>query len=63
MFPCGNDNDAKKVVSDICVDFGFDPVDIGSIEGSRELEPMCILWVKIGFMTGSWTHAFKLLRR
>lgn len=63
MFLCGNDPEAKKTVSKICEDFGFDICDIGGIEGSRELESLCILWVKVGFISGQWTHAFKLLRR
>jgi hypothetical protein len=36
-------------------------VDIGGIEGSRELEAICIAWVKIGGARGSWDHGFKLL--
>jgi len=63
MFLCGNDAQARKTVIGICQDFGFDPVDCGGIEGARELESLCILWVKIGFIAGTWTHAFKLLRR
>jgi hypothetical protein len=30
-------------------------------EGSRELEAICIAWVKIGGARGSWDHGFKLL--
>jgi hypothetical protein len=46
----------------LLADFGWpDPVDIGGIEGSRELEAICIAWVKIGGMRGSWDHGFKLL--
>lgn len=44
--------------------FGWpDPIDVGGIEGSRLLEPMCILWVTHGVRSGTWNHAFKLLRR
>jgi len=63
MFLCGNDANAKKTVIGICEDFGFDTADCGGIEGAREREPMCILWVKVGVLSGGWTHAFKLLRR
>lgn len=62
MFLCGNDDDAKKIVSQICEHFGWGVVDIGGIEGSRLLEPMCLLWVLYGARTGTWNHAFKLLR-
>jgi hypothetical protein len=36
-------------------------VDIGGIEGARELEAICIAWVKIGGARGAWDHGFKLL--
>jgi 8-hydroxy-5-deazaflavin:NADPH oxidoreductase len=61
MFICGNDEDAKKIVTQICKHFGWGVVDIGGIEGSRHLEPMCMVWVLHGVRSGSWTHAFKLL--
>jgi 8-hydroxy-5-deazaflavin:NADPH oxidoreductase len=63
MFICGNDSDAKKTVTDLLTQFGWETIDIGSIDGSRLLEPMCILWVKYGIMNGSWNHAFKLLKK
>lgn len=62
MLIAGNDDDAKRTVGDIVADFGWpDAVDIGGIEGSRELEAICILWVKIGGRRGAWDHGFKLL--
>jgi predicted dinucleotide-binding enzyme len=61
MFICGNDDTAKKIVSQICDHFGWGVIDIGGIEGSRYLEPMCLVWVLHGARTGSWTHAFKML--
>ena len=62
MLIAGDDEDAKRTVADALADFGWDePVDIGGIEGSRELEAICIVWVKIGGLRGSWDHGFKLL--
>jgi len=62
MLIAGNDDDAKRTVADVVADFGWpDAIDIGGIEGSRELEAICILWVKIGGRRGSWDHGFKLL--
>lgn len=62
MLIAGDDEDAKRIVSDVLADFGWsDVVDIGGIEGSRELEAICIVWVKIGGVRGSWDHGFKLL--
>ncbi len=62
MFICGNDAAAKQTVTGILKDFGWPAIDIGGIEGSRLLEPLCILWVGYGMRTGTWHHAFKLLR-
>ncbi|HYM60261.1 MAG TPA: NAD(P)-binding domain-containing protein [Thermoanaerobaculia bacterium] len=63
MFICGNDTEAKKLVSQICEAFGWGVIDLGGIECSRYLEPMCLVWVLHGINSGSWTHAFKLLRK
>ena len=62
MLIAGDDEEAKRTVGDVLADFGWsDTADIGGIEGSRELEAICIAWVKIGGMRGSWDHGFKLL--
>ena len=63
MFICGNDGAAKSDVKDILDRFGFDVADMGAAEGARAIEPLCILWCIPGFLTNSWTHAFKLLKR
>jgi 8-hydroxy-5-deazaflavin:NADPH oxidoreductase len=63
MFIAGNDAAAKQTVTGILKDFGWLTVDAGGIEGSRLLEPLCILWVGYGMRTGTWNHAFKLLRK
>lgn len=63
MFYCGNDAAAKKTVLNLLTKFGWESIDIGGIQGSRLLEPLCILWVAYGIQTGTWNHAFKLLRK
>jgi predicted dinucleotide-binding enzyme len=63
MFFCGNDEGAKKSVADIVTAFGWNPIDIGGMEGARLLEPMCWLWVMVGVRTGAWNHAFTLVRK
>ena len=63
MFIAGNDADAKQTVTGILKDFGWPTIDVGGIEGARLLEPLCILWVGYGIRTGTWNHAFKLLRK
>jgi len=62
MLIAGDDESAKSTVRDLLADFGWsDTIDIGGIEGSRELEAICIAWVKIGGARGAWDHGFKLL--
>lgn len=63
MFICGNDDSAKKMVTDILTAFGWESVDIGGIEGSRLLEPLAMLWITYYFRTNTGNHAFKLLRK
>jgi len=63
MFIAGNDAAAKQTVTGILTDFGWSTIDAGGIEGSRVLEPLSILWVAYGMRTGTWNHAFKLLRK
>jgi predicted dinucleotide-binding enzyme len=62
MLIAGDDPDAKRTVTELLSDFGWsDVIDIGGIEGSRELEAICIAWVKIGGVRGAWDHGFRLL--
>jgi predicted dinucleotide-binding enzyme len=63
MFICGNQDDAKAKVTTILKDFGWGVVDVGGIEGSRYLEPMCMVWVLSAMRAGNWNQAFKLLRK
>lgn len=63
MFICGDDPEGKRTVTALLQQLGWPAVDIGGIEGARLLEPLCILWVLFGARTGTWTHAFKLLRK
>jgi 8-hydroxy-5-deazaflavin:NADPH oxidoreductase len=63
MFYCGNDAASKKKVGEWLQLFGWNPVDVGGIEGARLLEPLCILWVSMGIRGGSWDIAFKVLHK
>jgi predicted dinucleotide-binding enzyme len=62
MFICGNDDAAKKTVSEILDQFGWEIADMGNVEAARAIEPLCMLWCIPGFLHNEWTHAFKLLR-
>ena len=62
MFIAGNDDAAKGSVTQLLEDTGWEVADLGGIEASRWLEAMCMAWVTYGARTGSWNHAWKLLR-
>ena len=63
MFICGQNGGAKKKVAALLQDFGWGVVDLGGIEASRYLEAMCMVWVLHGVHSGTWNHAFKLLKK
>ena len=63
MFICGNDEDAKKTVTNILTSFGWETEDMGKVEAARAIEPLSILWCMPGFIRNQWTHAFKLLKK
>lgn len=62
MFMCGNDEAAKRIVSGILDQFGWETADMGKVEAARAIEPLCMLWCIPGFLRQEWSHAFKLLR-
>jgi predicted dinucleotide-binding enzyme len=62
MFIAGNDEDAKKTVSAILDQFGWEVEDMGKAEAARAIEPLAILWCIPGFLRNDWVHAFKVLR-
>jgi predicted dinucleotide-binding enzyme len=63
MFVAGNDDGAKSTVTGVLNDFGWkDVVDLGGIDAARELESLCVLWVRFAVPTQSWQAAFRLLR-
>ena len=62
MFICGNDPEARKVVTDILTKFGWETEDMGVAAAARGIEPLCMLWCIPGFLNNDWVHAFKVLR-
>lgn len=62
MFIAGNDDTAKQTVTAILSAFGWETADMGKIEATRVIEPLCILWCIPGFLNNQWVHAFKLLK-
>lgn len=61
MFICGNDSAAKKTVTGVLDQFGWETIDMGKVEAARAIEPLCMLWCIPGFLRNEWKHAFKLL--
>ena len=63
MFICGNSSTAKEQVHSILTQFGWEVEDCGAVEAARAIEPLCMLWCIPGLRGGSWSHAFKLLKK
>ncbi len=58
----GDDQHAKERVLDIARDIGFDPVDAGPLKSARELEPLALLNIKLGYVQKLGPHiGFKLV--
>jgi predicted dinucleotide-binding enzyme len=52
MLIAGNDEQAKKEVSDLLTELGFFPKDTGALNQALHLEHMTLLWVKMVRMNG-----------
>ncbi len=62
MFIAGDDADGKATVADALADFGWDALDVGGIEQSRQLESLCLLWVAVaGARGGKFDHAITVV--
>jgi len=62
MFICGNDDGAKRIVTGLLGELGWDTAEMGKAESARAIEPLCMLWCIPGFLRNEWTHAFALLK-
>jgi 8-hydroxy-5-deazaflavin:NADPH oxidoreductase len=63
MFICGNDDEAKKEVTNLLEILGWEAEDMGKAEAARAIEPLSMLWCIPGFINNKWSHAFKLLKK
>jgi 8-hydroxy-5-deazaflavin:NADPH oxidoreductase len=64
MFVCGDHGDAKKVVSGLVAELGFDPVDAGGLTQARYLEPLAMLWISTAYSYGFGPNfGFRVVRR
>jgi hypothetical protein len=53
MFFCGDDADAKKLVTGLIAELGFEPVDAGGLTQARYLEPLAMLWISMAYRYGN----------
>jgi predicted dinucleotide-binding enzyme len=64
MLIAGDDAGAKEQVGTLLRELGWeDPIDLGGIEGARWLEAFVPLWVRVAQQVGSWTVAFRVLKK
>ncbi len=64
MFYCGDDGEAKTVVSKLILEVGFSPVDAGPLRSARYLEPLAMLMIQLGYGQGMGTDiALSLIYR
>jgi 8-hydroxy-5-deazaflavin:NADPH oxidoreductase len=64
MFVCGDDADAKKVVTGLVAELGFEPVDAGPLTQARYLEPLAMLWISMAYRFGQGPDfGFRVVRR
>lgn len=60
----GDDPDAKATVLALASDLGFDALDAGPLAGSRQLEHLALLWIRLAYPLGNGPDiAFALVRR
>ena len=63
VFFAGDDKDAKDKVADLILKMGFDAVDAGPLKAARNLEPLALLNINLGYGLGHGTSiGFSLLR-
>lgn len=63
MFIAGNDSAARAAVTGLLEEIGWDVADLGGIEAARYIEGLAMCWIWYGFATGTWDHAFRLLKK
>lgn len=62
-FICGDDAEAKKVVTSLAQDVGFEVVDAGALTQARLLEPLAMLWISLAFSGMGRDFAISLVKR
>lgn len=52
MLIAGDDATAKQIVSTLCQELGWEPVDVGNLTMSLHLEHMTLLWIQMARVQG-----------
>jgi NADPH-dependent F420 reductase len=64
MLIAGDDAAAKETVMQLASDLGFEPVDFGTLDGARYLEPLAFVWIRLAYQCGLGTDfALDVVRR
>ncbi len=63
VFVCGNDSDAKRLVTGLLESFGWrDVIDLGDITGARGTEMLLPIWLRLMNVLGTPRFNFKIVR-
>lgn len=64
VYLCGDDAQAKGIVSKPAQEIRLEPVDVGPLKMARYLESLAYLWVRLAFREGRGPDTtFKFLKR
>ena len=55
MLYAGDDAAAKEIVRGVIETLGFEPVDVGPLANARQLEPLGLLNIYLGYAAGRGT--------
>jgi predicted dinucleotide-binding enzyme len=62
-FVCGDDADAKALVTGLLTDLGHrDVIDLGDITAARGVEAMMLIWLRLWGVVGSARFTYKIIR-
>jgi 8-hydroxy-5-deazaflavin:NADPH oxidoreductase len=62
-FICGDDVEAKKIVTNVAQDIGFEVIDAGDLKQARLLEPLGMLWIHLAYSGMGQDFAINLIKR
>jgi NADPH-dependent F420 reductase len=64
MFICGDDAEARAVVTGLAEDLGFEVTDTGPLSTARYLEPLAMLWIHLAMVQKQGRQmAFRIVKR